>query len=270
ATGSVSGGNRVGGLVGWNWDGTITNSYATGSVSGNEGVGGLVGWNSSWWEREMITNCYSVGSVTGTTDVGGLVGSNDGGVSVSFWDIETSGQTTSDGGAGKTTAEMQNPNTFMDAGWDFVDKSDGPSDIWAEPVGGGYPIFCWQLSPLPELPSFSGGAGEPDDPYLISTANELNSIGHNPRLMAGHFKLMKDIDLAGLNFFIIGSQVYPFSGVFDGNGHTISNFSYNSTDRDRVGIFGYVEGEYAEIEDLGLIDPNVDAGTGDHVGSLVG
>ena len=72
----------------------------------------------------------------------------------------------------------------IDAGWDFVGAPGGPSDIWAEPDGTGYPVLWWQLSPLPELPTFSGGMGEPDDPYLISTADELNSIGHNPRLMA--------------------------------------------------------------------------------------
>ncbi len=72
----------------------------------------------------------------------------------------------------------------IDAGWDFVGAPGGPSDIWAEPDGAGYPVLWWQLSPLPELPTFSGGTGEPDDPYLISTADELNSIGHNPRLMA--------------------------------------------------------------------------------------
>jgi len=37
-----------------------------------------------------------------------------------FWDTQTSGQATSDGVTGKTTAEMQMAKTFLDAGWDFV------------------------------------------------------------------------------------------------------------------------------------------------------
>jgi hypothetical protein len=50
------------------------------------------------------------------------VGENDdGGVWECFWDIETSGLTTSDGGEGKTTAEMQTASTFLEADWDFVD-----------------------------------------------------------------------------------------------------------------------------------------------------
>jgi len=43
----------------------------------------------------------------------------------------------------------------VDAGGGFVGAPDGPSDIWAEPYAVGYPVLWWQLSPLPELPTFS-------------------------------------------------------------------------------------------------------------------
>jgi hypothetical protein len=255
--GSVMGEGHVGGQVGEN-DGTITNCYSTSSVVGNHAVGGLVGHNVA-----KIADCYSSGDVLGNEHdehVGGLVGENDGTVRGSFWDTQTSGQATSVGGTGKTTAEMQDPNTFIDAGWDFADKPDEPFAVWAEPAGGGYPILWWQLSPPPELPAFSGGTGEPDDPYLVSTAADLNSIGHNPKLMNAHFKLLSDIDLIGVDFFIIGSESIPFTGVFDGNGHTISNFSYTSTlyrITEATGFFRYIDDPNAEIRDLGLIDPNV-------------
>jgi hypothetical protein len=201
--------------------------------------------------------------------VGGLVGGNWGNVAASFWDIETSGQTTSDGGTGKTTAEMHDPNTFIDSGWDFVGEfHNGPNDDWAEPAGVGYPILWWQLSPLPELP-FSVGTGTPHDPFLISTADELNRIGRNPRLMTANFKLINDINIGGVNLFIIGSKIFPFIGVFDGNGNTIFNFSFDAKGMNYVGLFACVDGPNAEIKDLGLIAPNVNA-DGDCVGSLVG
>jgi hypothetical protein len=270
ATSTVTGDNSIGGLVGYNHN-ILAHCYATGSVEGTTNVGGLVGENDY---GTTITNCYAMGSVTGTTDIGGLIGSKSEygtpTVNYSFWDIETSGQSTSASGTGKTTAEMKNPNTFMDAGWDFVGKPDGPHDVWAEPAGGGYPILWWQLSPLPEMPTFSGGTGGPDDPYLVSTAADLNIIGHNPRLMRAHFKMTNDIDLAGIDFYIIGSESFPFTGVFDGSGHTISNFSYTSTlyRTEDIGLFGYVDGPNAKIRDLGLIAPNI-SGRYD-VGSLVG
>ena len=123
-------------------------------------------------------------------------------------------------------------------------------------------------------PSYGGGSGTESDPYLIYTPEQLNTIGLVPCDLDKHFKLMADFDLApytGTDFNIIGT-IYdnPFTGVFDGNGHTISNFNFSSISKDGIGLFGYVSGENAEIKDLGLIDPNIDAGTGRYVGSLVG
>jgi len=68
----VSGDSNVGGLVGYNNRGNITNSYATGDVSGDSDVGGLVGYNN----RGNITNSYATGDVSGDSYVGGLVGNN--------------------------------------------------------------------------------------------------------------------------------------------------------------------------------------------------
>jgi parallel beta-helix repeat protein len=122
---------------------------------------------------------------------------------------------------------------------------------------------------------YGGGTGEPNDPYLIYTAEQMNEIGSNPKDWNKHFKLMADIDLNAYTndqFNIIGGNP-PFTGVFDGNRHVISNFSYTSPDKDCIGLFGYVyrfSGKQAEIENLGLIDPNINAGTGDYVGSLIG
>ena len=81
ATGSVSGDNFVGGLVGDNSSGgAITASYATGSVSGDNFVGGLVGYNSGG----AITDSYATGSASGIDDVGGLVGENSGAITASY------------------------------------------------------------------------------------------------------------------------------------------------------------------------------------------
>jgi hypothetical protein len=132
---------------------------------------------------------------------------------------------------------------------------------------------------VPAHAKYGGGTGEPNDPYFIYTAEQMNEIGLivNWDDLDKHFKLVADIDLGqftGEEFNIIGTSnpELPFSGVFDGNGHTISNFTYTTTDTDNIGLFGYVdvwEGN-AEIKNLGLIDPNVDAGTGNNVGSLIG
>jgi hypothetical protein len=131
STGSVIGENYVGGLVGSNEGGSVSYSYSTSGVSGNLSVGGLVGGNSAG----TVTDSYSTGNVTGVDNVGGLVGENEGGsVSNSFWDTQTSGQATSDGGTGKTTAEMQDIATFSGAAWNITAVANpstrNPAYIW--------------------------------------------------------------------------------------------------------------------------------------------
>jgi filamentous hemagglutinin family protein len=75
ATGAVSGTLvDAGGLVGFNYGGTISQSYATGAVSGGNSVGGLVGYTISG----TISQSYATGAVSGTDYVGGLVGWNNG------------------------------------------------------------------------------------------------------------------------------------------------------------------------------------------------
>ena len=147
ATGTVSGYGGVGGLVGGIEAGnTVSDSYSSGNVSGEEGVGGLVGINIG-----AVSNSYATGSVTGGAYVGGLVGGEnegEGTVSNSFWDTETSGQATSDGGVGKNTTEMQDIAIFSGAGWDIIavanPNSRSPSYIWNIVDDVTYPFLNWQ------------------------------------------------------------------------------------------------------------------------------
>jgi hypothetical protein len=264
AGGDVSGNTRIGGLVGHNDNAEIRNCYAFGNISGVDKVGGLLGVANS----TVMYSCYSVGDVNSTgVDVGGLVGGYYGGDDLTkncFWDTQTSGQPYSAVGTGKTTPEMKDPNTFI--GW-------GCNDAWMINAGIDYPRLAWQSLPgeLITNPSYGGGSGTEVDPYLIYTAEGLNRIGLIPCDLDKYFKLMADVDLADLdegNFNVIGGLRYHFRGVFDGNGHTISNLSYNSSESYHVGFFGLING--GEVRDLGLINPNVSAGTKAAAGSLAG
>jgi len=92
-----------------------------------------------------VVQCYSVGEVSGDGLVGGLAGHNSGSIATSFWDKETLGETTSAGGTGKTTAEMQTASTFLEAGWDFVgETANGTEDIWKIAEGWDYPRLWWE------------------------------------------------------------------------------------------------------------------------------
>jgi len=113
-TGTVSGSSFIGGLVGYNnVFNNIENVYSTGAVSGSNVIGGLVGKNYG-----NIKNSYSTGSVSGTNNLGGLVGYSEvGSVTGSYWNTDTSHQTTgingqSDNATGLHTIQMKNLNSF--------------------------------------------------------------------------------------------------------------------------------------------------------------
>lgn len=118
ATGNVTASTRVGGLIGYTSGATVSNCYATGKVTSStpDEAGGLI--CSVLGVSDIIDNCYSTGEVIGEY-TGGLIYSNSGTVTNCFWDKQTSGLDTSDGGTGKTTAEMKTKSTFTDADWDF-------------------------------------------------------------------------------------------------------------------------------------------------------
>jgi hypothetical protein len=178
STGNVTGKEGVGGLVGLNRRGTVSNCYSGGSVAGGYVVGGLVGGNAG-----EVSGCYSTGSVTGEDFLGGLTGPSGKGSTLSnsystgsvtcagrdclqvgglvgstgdyspvsncFWDTETSGQASSDGGTGRTTAEMQDITTLLDASWDVVAVADPDTRntgyLWNIVDGETYPFLSWEV-----------------------------------------------------------------------------------------------------------------------------
>jgi hypothetical protein len=145
ATGKTTGsGWGSGGVAGSNNpNGSISQCYSDSTIHGRERVGGLVGEN----REGTVIQCYSSGAVYGTRDyIGGLVGDNvNGNIESSFWDIEKSRQPASDGGAGKSTSQMHTADTYLEAGWDFMDETEnGAEDIWWIDEGTDYPRLWWE------------------------------------------------------------------------------------------------------------------------------
>jgi hypothetical protein len=250
STGSISALQNVGGLVGNNQYGAITNCYSTVDIADSwQWIGGLVGRSSG-----PVMYCYSTGRVAG--DSGGFCGCGYDVVSC-FWDVETSIQSDSAGGTGKTTAQMMKASTYR--GWGACDNEG----IWTISEGKDYPHLAWEGKsggPLPrqQLSDFVPGGGTKADPYRISTAEQLNQIGLFPCEWDKYFVLVDDTDLKGYKdtqFNMIGSSWPTFSGVFDGDGHVIRNFSWTcALERENVGLFSTIGGQ---VKNLGLENVNI-------------
>lgn len=115
---------------------------------------------------------------------------------------------------------------------------------------------------------YSGGTGEPNDPYLIATPEDLNSIGTDPCDWDGHFKMIADINMASYSYTtaLIAPDTHwssefqgtPFTGVFDGNDKTIFSLVINDGGggNEYLGLFGYIDSN-ASVNNLNLKDVNI-------------
>jgi hypothetical protein len=274
----ILGTTYLGGIIGHSSASTIYYSFSVGNITGQDYLGGITGKQHN--NLSVIADCYSHAKITGTSHLGGLVGQVEGGSvgrcfstglvtggssyvggfigrggwpTYCYWDTETSGQAASAGGAGvvgKTTAQMQSASTW---------KLFNFAQVWEMGTKQGYPVFkdltIYDL-PQPVTLGDLEGSGTAEDPYIITTASELNAMQLNRN---AHYKLANDIDLVssviwnnGRGFTSVGTQTagQRFTGSFDGNNHTISNLIINRPDVDYLGLFGYTDG--ANIRNLHL------------------
>ena len=94
----------------------------------------------------------------------------------------------------------------------------------------------------------------------ISDAAGLAAIGNDP---AGEYELTADITLTG-EWLPIGNNDNPFTGTFDGKGHTISGLTV--TDNSNwVGLFGAVTGT---VKNVAIVGANIYGN--EHVGIVAG
>ncbi|MHC4365185.1 MAG: GLUG motif-containing protein [Planctomycetota bacterium] len=118
---------------------------------------------------------------------------------------------------------------------------------------------------------YSGGTGEPNDPYRIGTPNDLNDIGNHVEDFNKCFILVNDINMAGFTYTtaVIAPDTNPgfsfegteFTGTFDGNDHAILNLSVGSAGAYicHLGLFGQIE-EPGQVKNLGIEDVNITGG----------
>ncbi|MBQ7951261.1 MAG: hypothetical protein IJ278_06035 [Clostridia bacterium] len=309
STGTVtSTGNEVGGLIGLNFSGRIRYCGSDATVSGKENVGGLVGQHQGYYSDQvaLINDCYAQGDVSGNTNVGGLIGrmhivyNQEPIVRDCYASGFVSGGTgggllgTSGGryynsyyyhgnagnqrGFAVSPEELKQQDTFYQWNFDTVWKMDG-----------GYPYI--QLRDGDKSISFEGSGSE-DFPYLIKTERQLYAMATDQARMGDniYYQLANDIALTAKHWTPIGASV-DFRGVFDGNGHTISNVEHVRSSINNIGFFGVNAGTIKNLKvsgdiigkgntgllaatNYGLIENCLSEGTvvsnGDNAGGLVG
>ncbi len=101
--------------------------------------------------------------------------------------------------------------------------------------------------------TYSGGNGTQNDPYRITSKNDLvtlcETVNNGNKYQAAYFVLTNDIDLRengsapDYEWTPIGlDDNHPFCGIFNGNGHVISNLyiGVQGVQYERSGLFGTI------------------------------
>ena len=180
--GSVSGTeNYVGGVSGDNSQGIITNCYNVGSVSGAENcyVGGVSGENYNG----TIANCYNAGSVSGTENyVGGVSGENDNGTITNCYYDSTiyTGNAIGDDTGTTTKVEGKTTDEFKTGEVAYLLQLDQSEEVWGQTIGKDtYPTLGG--SKVYKSATYKGCEGKPGDAVSYAYSNtKKNTYGDHP------------------------------------------------------------------------------------------
>jgi len=130
-------------------------------------------------------------------------------------------------------------------------------------------VLC--SSALAETPIYSGGDGSLENPFLISSFQDLEELAHYSDHFDKHFLQIDDIDASETQMtdYNDGKGWLPigiFRGSYDGDGHTIDGLFIDRKEEYNTSFFLSLSG--ATIRNLGLTNTNIKGYY--FVGSLAG
>jgi len=293
--GAVTGGSMVGGLVGYNDAGEISQAWAAVDVTAAQGGGGLVGFTTgnvsnayatgkvavsgddagglTGGNRGVIRHVWASGPVTGNgSNVGGLVGlAMNGTVTDSHWDRFSTGRDDGVGvvsaGANVTnvTAVTSDPAQSAAANYAFEQGAYASLDF-----GGTWTAFDGTRPFLQgEWQSTLGNAHQLqlmnlklDAAYVLGRHIDASETGRNDGTAANSNGMW-----AQTGFMRVGTDGPRFVGSLDGQYHVISGFTIKRPAIDAwVGLFGKTGA--AVVKNLGMANVSI-TGT-QEVGGLIG
>ena len=156
--------------------------------------------------NEVFNQCTNIKSIISEASIPPTLGTS------AFYSID------------KSTCQIQVPYTSVDAyktanGWkDFTNIS---AILPAKDANGVY-----QIGDMNELLAFADIINGTSTTAAEPTANAV---------------LTADIDMDGMSLRIGNNETYSYQGVFDGQGHTISNYVVRTENAYDNGLFGYVK-----------------------------
>ncbi len=253
--------------------GDITNS------SSAYGTGGIVGWiryngaTSAYPVKNVIevSGNTNYGSVQGGNDAGGIVGTvyNFGNITANNNYAPTLKATTFAAGiVGNAQFPQGNEGPIGMSGFqEMVNVKDNSTATSLDKItveGSCKDLFVYIND--------QSKVTEENNTLLINDPEQFSSFAtavNNGNTFSGiNVALGSDIDLNNQPWTPIGTNEHPFSGIFDGGLHTVSNLSIAAPDMNYVGLFGITKSTEAVVKNLTLTNVNITGRA--QVGSMFG
>lgn len=241
---NVSGIYRIGGLSAENEQSIINNSHYAGYLFAVSDAGGITGFNTS----SVISNSYSNAVITAEYHIGGIAGSNDGSTIYNCYSV--SDIIALNSSAGGLVGNLKN-SSIENSFYNFE----------ACTINGFNAITIGALDNLLFTAWLDNNLSLDISEYLVIDGEEylISSVDDFKKLLAfGHvtdysYRLTTNLDLSSHCDFYIPY----FRGVFNGNGHTIENFTLNaeSIPSSYSGLFGYMQD--AAVNNLHVANVNL-------------
>jgi hypothetical protein len=132
--------------------------------------------------------------------------------------------------------------------------------------------------------TYSGGSGDPNDPYLIGNADDIIEMSGISDDWDKHFLMIADVNMIDyvftkaviapdVNDVQNGFQGTSFEGSFDGADHAILNLTIDTAgaETDYLGLFGNIIGGQTQVRNLVLENVSITGGIDSwNVGGLSG
>ncbi|WP_413731951.1 MBG domain-containing protein [Sodalis sp. RH20] len=169
-------------------------------------------------------------------------------------------------GAGGLVLVTNNNRNGASSGSGDLSFADGVSASFTAPQGSGQRLNI-NGSAYTLVYSMADIDGIDGDPASSSAITNQTAAGG----LAGHYALARNQDASGVTYTnaIVGSydndDDSPFSGTFEGLGHTLSNLTITAPYANYTGLFGY--NQWATVRDLGLVNGAISGGS--YVGGIV-
>ena len=259
---------------------TITNALSAIVINGDRTTccGGLSGWAS---QPVTFNNCLMVGEINVQDDGSSTFSRNPGGNTYNNCYYRDGVKELQDNGnATKVSADVLKSGELTYS-LNYPDVNGG---IWRQTLGrDAYPVINANHAVVFQVDG--NYVNLPGDAFNIATAEDL--FAYAETLKSGTLAnavLTADIDLGGAEWTAIGSgngygkaagiadvTNAGFTGVFDGQGHTVSNFTIKDgafeAEPEAAGLFGIVTGT---VKNVGVINASYEASKDCRAGAVAG